>query len=143
MHLLGKFGDKVFDDRDVTFTIGEGSEANIIDGVERAVEKQKKGEVARVIIKPQYAFGAEGNADLGVPANTTVEYTITLKTFEKAKESWSLDTEERIEQSKLLKEKGTNYFKAGKYNLAIKMYKKVLSFLEVEKGECFSFIINF
>lgn len=33
-----------------------------------------------------------------------------------------------------MKDKGTNYFKAGKYNLAIKMYKKVLDFLRYDKN---------
>lgn len=34
----------------------------------------------------------------------------------------------------MYKEKGTNYFKINKYNLAIKMYKKVTSFLKYEDG---------
>lgn len=83
VHLSGKFENRVFDERDVSFTVGEGTEANIIDGVEKAVEKMKKGETARIIIKPQYAFGAEGNSEWSIPQNATVEYTVTLKTFEK------------------------------------------------------------
>lgn len=83
MHLIGKFENKVFDERDVSFTVGEGSEANIIEGVEKAVEKMKKGETARILIKPEYAFGAEGNSELQVPPNATVEYTVTLKQFER------------------------------------------------------------
>lgn len=83
MHLSGKFENRVFDERDVSFTVGEGSEANVVDGVERAVEKMKKGETARLVIKSQYAFGAEGNQELGIPPNAVVEYTVTLKTFEK------------------------------------------------------------
>lgn len=47
-----------------------------------------------------------------------------------AVESWSLKPDEQIEQAKIFKERGTNYFKANKYNLAITMYKKVTSFLE-------------
>lgn len=43
----------------------------------------KKGETARVNIKPQYAFGTEGNSAFGIPPNATVEYTVTLKAFEK------------------------------------------------------------
>lgn len=52
-----------------------------------------------------------------------------------AKENSSLDVEEKIEQSKLFKEKGTAYLKAGKLNLAVKMYKKAKSYLEDEKGK--------
>lgn len=47
-----------------------------------------------------------------------------------AVEIWSLKAHEKIEQAKIFKEKGTAYFKVNKYNLAIKMYKKVISFLE-------------
>lgn len=83
--MSGKYENRVFEERDVSFTVGEGSEASIIDGVERAVEKMKKGEISRLIIKPQYAFGAQGNQELGIPPNATVEYTITLKSFEKVK----------------------------------------------------------
>ncbi|KAJ8912897.1 hypothetical protein NQ315_011220 [Exocentrus adspersus] len=133
VHVVGKYQGNIFDERDVTFTVGEGSEANIIPGVEHAIEKFKKGETSRLIIAPQYAFGQNGNAEINVPPNATVEYVVTLKNFEKAKESWSLDTEEKIEQCKLFKEKGTAYFKAGKYPLAIKLYKKIHTYLENEK----------
>lgn len=46
-----------------------------------------------------------------------------------------MDSEEKVQQAKLFKEKGTNYFKIGKLQLAVKMYKKVLSFLDFEKGQ--------
>lgn len=46
-----------------------------------------------------------------------------------AKELWSMDSEEKLEQAKLLKENGTKYFKANKYPLAVKMYKKITSYI--------------
>jgi len=134
VHLEGKYNDQVFEQREVSFNLGEGSEVNVIEGVEKALEKFKKGEKSRLIIKPKYAFGAEGNSQFNIPPNATVEYIVTLKTFEKEKECWSLDATEKIEQAKLFKEKGTSYFKAGKLNLAVKMYKKVLTFLENDAG---------
>jgi len=133
IHVVGVHDGKTFDERDISFNIGEGADLNVIDGIERALTSFKKGETSKLIIKPKYAFGTEGSKELGVPGNATVEYTVTLNTFEKAKESWSLDAAEKVEQSKIFKEKGTNYFKAGKYALAMKMYKKVLSYLEYEK----------
>lgn len=45
-----------------------------------------------------------------------------------------MKSHQQIEQAKVYKEKGTNYFKINKYNLAIKMYKKVTSFLKYEDG---------
>ncbi|XP_060802151.1 FK506-binding protein 59 isoform X2 [Amyelois transitella] len=117
---------KVFDTRTVTFSIGEGSESNVCEGVERALEKFQKGEKSRLTIQPKYAFKSEGNADLGVPPNTPVEYIVKLVSFEKAKETWSMDGSEKLDQARIFKEKGTNYFKANKYQLAIKMYKRIV-----------------
>ncbi|XP_048005717.1 FK506-binding protein 59 isoform X1 [Leguminivora glycinivorella] len=121
---------KVFDTRTLTFPLGEGADSNVCEGVERALEKFLKGEKSRLTIQPKYAFKSEGNTDLGVPANTAVEYVVKLTNFEKAKESWSMDGPEKLEQAKIYKEKGTNYFKAGKHQLAIKMYKRVISLLD-------------
>ncbi len=60
------------------------------------------------------------------------------RSFERAKESWQLDGDQKLEQAKLFKEKGTNFFKQEKYTLAAKKYKKIIEFLEHEislKGE--------
>ncbi|KAG5876264.1 hypothetical protein JTB14_013001 [Gonioctena quinquepunctata] len=119
VNLIGKYDNKVFDERDVSFIVGEGSEQNIIPGIEEAIQKFKKG-----------------SQEYDIPPNAKVEYTVTLKNFEKAKDSWSLDSQEKIDQSQMFKDKGTNYFKTGKYELAIKLYKRIQSFLEsdTDKG---------
>lgn len=132
--LIGKYEGTEFDVRDVSFIVGEGSEQNVISGIDIAIEKFKKGETSKLVIKPQYAFGAQGSPQFNIPPNATVEYTVTLKNFERIKESWALDTKERIEQSKIFKEKGTNYFKASKFDLAVKMYKKIIEYLKSQKG---------
>lgn len=129
VHLKGTFDAKVFDERDVEFNLGEGSEQNIIEGVEIAIEKMKKSETARVIIKSEYAFGKTGNSEFNIPENATVEYTITLNEFEKEKEVWKLSEDECIEQAKLYKEKGTKYLKENKFKLANKMYDKATLYL--------------
>ncbi|PZC82767.1 FK506-binding protein 59 isoform X1 [Helicoverpa armigera] len=121
---------KVFDTRTVTFPLGEGSEHKVCEGIERALEKFALGEKSRLTIQPKYAFKSEGNADLGVPPNSAVEYIVKLTNFEKTKEAWSMDGAEKVEQAKMFKEKGTNYFKGSKFQLAIKMYKRVTSLLE-------------
>lgn len=129
IHLVGRHEGKVFEDRDVEFTIGEGEDVGVVSGVEIALEKFKKRETSKLVLKPQFAFGADGKADLGVPANATVEYTVTMKEFEREQDSWKLDDAERFEQAKLFKEKGTGYFKDNKFKLALKMYEKAQSFL--------------
>ncbi|KAF0754505.1 FK506-binding protein 59-like, partial [Aphis craccivora] len=45
-------------------------------------------------------------------------------------ESWSLTCEDRIEQAKFFKQKGTDYFKMDNYKLALKFYKKMEDYLK-------------
>jgi FK506-binding protein 4/5 len=128
-HIIGRLEGKVIEERDIEFNIGEGEEFGVISGVETALEKMSQGETSRLVIKPKYAFGSEGNEQLQVPANAMVEYTVTLNEFEKAVESWKLDKEESLEQGKIFKEKGTKYFKQEKFRMALKFYEKCHSFL--------------
>jgi FK506-binding protein 4/5 len=110
--LVGKYEGKVFEQRNVTFFVGEASEEGLVDGVEVAVRKMKKGEKCEVVVKPQYAFGPNGRPELNIPANyEEVVFEITLNKFEKAKETYQMDNAERVEQAVLVKTKGTKYFK--------------------------------
>lgn len=128
-HLVGKFEDRIFDERDVSFVVGEVSDDEVISGVQTALQKFGKDETSRLVIKPEYAFGANGHKDWKIPSNATVEYTVTLKNFEKEVKAWKLNEEESIEQAKIYKEKGTKFLKDEKFTLAIKMYEKSNSFL--------------
>ncbi|KAF5465109.1 hypothetical protein F2P56_015140, partial [Juglans regia] len=60
-------------------------EEQVVDGLDRAVKKMKKGEVALVTIQPEYAFGpSETQQELAiVPANATVDYEVELLSFVK------------------------------------------------------------
>lgn len=133
--LSGKCGESVFDEeRTIDFTLGEGGEKNIPEGIEKALENFTKKEKSVITLQSKYAFGATGSSDLGVPANAEVEYTVELLEFEKVKEVWELGQEEKIDQAKIHKEKGTNYFKDGKYKLAIKQYTKVTELVAYDSG---------
>lgn len=63
--------------------MGEGSEYGICEGLERAIEKFKKGEKSRIVLKAKYAFKAEGKPELNIPPNADIEYEVELKNFEK------------------------------------------------------------
>lgn len=132
--MTGRYGDKVFEDRDIDFDLGEGSEHGIIEGVEKSLEKFKKGERSILEIKPKYAFKDKGHEEFGIPPFATVHYTVELKEFEKVKESWDMDSADKISQAKLLKEKATNYFKAGKYPLALRFYNKINDYIDSDAG---------
>ena len=45
-----------------------------------------------------------------------------------------MDPEEKVEQAKVCKEKGTQFFKQEKYRLAIKQYKKIVDYLQFDSG---------
>lgn len=53
VHIIGRFNGTVFDERDVKFPLGEGSEHNIPEGLETALEKFKKGEKSTIKLTPE------------------------------------------------------------------------------------------
>ncbi|KAL8026880.1 hypothetical protein ABFX02_14G058200 [Erythranthe guttata] len=109
-------------------------EDQVIEGLDKAVATMKKGEVAVLTIDPQYAFGSsESKQDLAVvPPNSTVYYDVELVSFVKEKESWDMNTEEKIEAAGKKKEEGNSLFKAGKYAKASKRYEKAAKYIEHE-----------
>merc|ERR1712037_917005 len=136
--LTGRIDGRTFDERKLEFEVGEGLNVNIPRGIEFALEKMKKKEVAQITLKPAYGFGTAGCSQLGVKGNATLVYELTLVKFEKTKESWQLDAEQKLEQARIFKEKGTKHFKDLKYEIASSRYQKVIDFLEHEislKGE--------
>ncbi|KAI3742072.1 hypothetical protein L1987_59752 [Smallanthus sonchifolius] len=111
-------------------------EEQVIDGLDRAVVTMKKGEVAVLTIAQEYAFGStESKQELAVvPPNSTVIYEIELVSFVKEKESWDMDTQEKIEAASKKKEEGNSLFKAGKYSKASKRYEKAAKYIEYDSS---------
>ncbi|KAI3514522.1 hypothetical protein L1887_12991 [Cichorium endivia] len=109
-------------------------EEQVIDGLDRAVVTMKKGEVAILTIAPEYAFGSkQSNQELAVvPPNSTINYEIELVSFVKDKESWDMNTQEKIEAAGKKKEEGNMLFKAGKYLRASKRYEKAVKYIEYD-----------
>lgn len=94
----------------------------------------EKGEHSILYLKPSYAFGNAGKEKFQIPPYAELKYEVHLKSFEKAKESWEMSSEEKLEQSAIVKERGTVYFKEGKYKQALLQYKKIVSWLEYESS---------
>ncbi|XP_058501032.1 peptidyl-prolyl cis-trans isomerase FKBP4 [Solea solea] len=125
---------RVFDERELKFEIGDGESLGLPPGVEKAIMAMEQGEEALFTMKPKYGFGIEGNVKYNIPGGAMLQYKIKMAAFEKAKESWEMNTDEKLEQSSLVKEKGTQYFKEGKYKQASVQYKRIVSWLEHESG---------
>lgn len=137
VHILGKYEDNILEERDVSFVVGEASEENLIEGLDVAVVKMKKGEKSRIFIRKDYAWGSNipENFSKLVPADyEQVVYDLTLKEFEKRKESWEMTDEERIEQATIAKNRGSSFFKQGKYQLALKQYKRITQYIGPPEG---------
>ncbi|XP_045892859.1 peptidyl-prolyl cis-trans isomerase FKBP4 isoform X2 [Micropterus dolomieu] len=130
----GTYEGRVFDERELKFEIGDGENLGLPVGVEKAIMAMEQEEEALFHIKPKYGFGNAGNAKYNIPGGATLQYKIKLTAFEKAKESWEMNTGEKLEQSSIVKEKGTQYFKEGKYKQASVQYKRIVSWLEHESG---------
>lgn len=132
--LEGTCDGRLFDERELKFEVGDGESLGLPVGVEKAIMAMEQGEEALFTLKPKYGFGNAGNAQFNIPGGATLQYKIKLSAFEKAKESWEMNTAEKIEQSGIVKEKGTQYFKEGKYKQASVQYKRIVSWLEHESG---------
>jgi FK506-binding protein 4/5 len=109
-------------------------EEQVIEGLDRAVTTMKKGEAALLTVAPEYAFGSsESKQELAVvPPDSTVSYEVELVSFVKDKESWDMNTEEKIEAAGKKKEEGNALFKAGKYVRASKRYEKAAKYIEYD-----------
>lgn len=109
-------------------------EEQVIDGLDRAVKTMKKGEISVVIIQPEYGFGSsESQQQLAVvPPNATLIYEVEMVSFIKEKESWDMNTQEKVEAAGKKKEEGNLLFKAGKYHRASKRYEKAAGFIEYD-----------
>lgn len=109
-------------------------EEQVVDGLDKAVMNMKKGEVALLTVAPEYAFGSsESKQDLAVvPPSSTVYYEVELVSFVKDKESWDMNTEEKIEAAGKKKEEGNVIFRAGKYAKASKRYEKAVKYIEYD-----------
>ncbi|KAK4356806.1 hypothetical protein RND71_022416 [Anisodus tanguticus] len=94
-------------------------EEQVIDGLDRAVKKMKKGEIAMITIQSEYAFGeSDTPQELAVvPGNSTVYYEAEMISFVK----------EKIEAAGKKKEQRNVLFKAGKYVRASKRYEKSIA----------------
>ncbi|NXL90447.1 FKBP4 isomerase, partial [Alectura lathami] len=130
----GRYGDRTFDRRELRFEIGEGDNYDLPHGLEKAIQKMEKSEESIFYLKPSYGFGSAGKEKFQIPPDAELQYEVKLKSFEKAKESWEMNTDEKLEQSCIVKERGTQYFKEGKYKRAALQYKKIVSWLEHESG---------
>lgn len=71
------YEDRVFDERSLTFSVGDAVENDLPEGIDVAIRKFKKGEACRLTLKPEYAFGNQGSEKYNIPGGATVKYEVT------------------------------------------------------------------
>ncbi|CAK6974210.1 peptidyl-prolyl cis-trans isomerase FKBP5 [Scomber scombrus] len=134
VHLEGNCAGRLFDCRDVTFTVSEADDKGIPLGVDRAMDKMQRGECCLLYLKPKYAFGSEGKTEFKIGPDKDVVYEVTLKDFKRAKESWEMDVHEKLALAAEVKHKGNQCFKAERYQQAVIQYQRIIMWLEMECG---------
>ena len=71
----------MFEDRDVTFTMGCGSEAGIVPGVETALKKFCRGEKSRLKVSANYGYGSEGCPAYDISPGAELTYEVEMRQF--------------------------------------------------------------
>lgn len=119
-----------FTAKTLDFTAGNGE---VCDALEFAVGDMKKGEKAVVTCTaPQLC--CEEQLGLSNISAEVVVLTLELVDFEKAKDTFNMSEDEKVEFGTARKEVGSNLFRKGRYILALGRYKKV--------GEMFNYVDN-
>lgn len=110
-----------------TLTVGDGE---MPEGLERGLEKVKKGQPAFIICQPQYAYGDAGNAELGVPPNAQVQFHVTPTSVQA---TYELDLADKISAAERRKQQGNTFYLAADLERAMTKYEKAYSLIEHEK----------
>jgi len=136
VHVRGSYDSVLFDERDVEFVIGDGFEHGIIEGVEKGICKMKRYEKAKFFISSQYAFKDAGNENFGIPTNADeIVYEICLFDFERVKEIYEMNYDEKLEKVQDLKDRGLKYVRSCEYQKAIDYYERILKYIRMNKED--------
>jgi len=131
--------DRPEEDGDYQFLLGDDHDAVlggwVIRGLNAGVETMYRGEMAELIIKPEYAYGAKGSSRPKVPPNTTLRVEVELLTWKPAlsEEANMLDMPwyERFELAYATKASATEHFREGQPEEAQMRYWKAGMMMDV------------
>jgi len=122
----GSANGKVFTthDADKELELNIDTDLKMPDGLSKALQSMNKGEKSTFKVRSEYAYGTQGNKELNIAADTDVVYTIDMISFENEKQSWDMDTKEKIASMIKKKDKGNKFFAMRKYAKACDFYSK-------------------
>jgi len=126
IHIRGSCKGNNFEERDVDFVMCEGTEANLLPAIERAVKKMQRHDKVRVVIQPNYYVGMIKNEVFeNMDEQTEIEYEVFMYDFQREKEVYELDDEERMTRASNIKAKALDIFKSGNYERAVSYYERM------------------
>jgi FK506-binding protein 4/5 len=109
--------------------VGDGK---MPEGVERGLEKIKKGHPAIITCHSRYAYGEHGNPDLGVPPNADVQFSVNVTDV---RATYELNVQEKLAAADKRKLQGNDFFKAGDFERALGKYAKAFKLVEYERED--------
>jgi len=132
IHLIGRHNGREFQNEKISFVVGEVIDGSIVPGVEAAVQTLRLNETSKFEVKAKHAYGAGGNTKFDLPAGADVEYEIELLDLVDLKESWQLDMPQKFDEAEVAKAKGTEFFNAGRFEVALRYYKRIIEMVSIE-----------
>jgi len=107
------------------FELGKGM---VIKGWDEGVATMRVGERAILTCREDFAYGKNGSPPK-IPKNATLIFDVELLSFEEnedKKESWKMDTKEKIASMMKKKCQGNTFYEKKKYSKSIDFYEKAL-----------------
>lgn len=137
-----EFGDEPFDStrlRNSPYKV-KLQTGGLIVGLDLAVSSMKKGELARYIIRPQYAFGEMGTPPR-IPKDATVMYEVELLNFVEhggvddiellsEEERQQIAFDDLLKACKSYKQEAKLQFDSSSYRKAASLYRKAVYMLD-------------
>lgn len=113
--------DLIEENDDLKFTLGEDS---VFSGLEKATESLVLHEVALFSLAGQYLPSSLSPAE-----DVQYHLQVELLEIEQEKPSWEMTVTEKIHTANLRKDQATEFFRQGKFDLAVKRYSKAADFV--------------
>jgi FK506-binding protein 4/5 len=125
-------GVELSEKRTVSFTMGDET---FPAGVQFAISSIRMGGAAKFTIRPSQAYGAEGNADLKIPGNSTTVWHIEVLELESPADPSTLSSAEKLTIANQKKTEGNTLFAQGKFKRALDKYDFAASYTKFVPGE--------
>ncbi|KAM8890620.1 peptidyl-prolyl cis-trans isomerase FKBP8 isoform 1-T3 [Synchiropus picturatus] len=124
---LLRCGTLVAEQRELSFTLGDGDVIQVLD---LSVQLMEKGEKALIHADAKYAYGPHGSDEPKVPPNTDLSLEVELLEVTEGPDLELLPPTERTTLADCKREKGNFYYQRGDYAYAVNSYSIALKVID-------------